>query len=1767
MDKGIASSVLVISILLLSGFQSLISFAPITDGNVEPSSDEWISSPSSTPPEPPAGPEMSAPNQFMKNMGQLADDDIILYSRGGHLRAGFCAGYIIFDVRNGSKGYSYTMEFAFSNDPLPEGRGELPHGTNFFIGGESDWITSVPSYDEVIYRDLYDDIDMVFRIDDDGLKYDMIVHPGGDPSDIAMIYDGVFPSLKNGALVIDTPAGSVIEDPPRSYQGDGSEVESSYVLEGNILSFRVGDHDGGTDLVIDPGVRFSTYLGASNLDEVNDIAVDAAGNTYVVGTTKSSSFPTTRGAYDVTANSGDDVFVTKLNASGDRLIYSTYLGGSGDDAGFGIDIDSSGNAYVVGRTSAASFPTANSFRTTFGGNTDGFITKIGSSGTSLVYSALIGGWSQDGAYDVVVDSSGRAIVTGYAGWFWSNWGNQWRFPTTSGAYDRTFNGNQNTYDVFLMRVSASGGSMDFSTLIGSSGNEYGYAVSYDENDNYFVTGETNSNNFPTTSGAFDRTRSGLDAFVSKFNQYGSSLLASTFLGGGGTERGWGLDVDTSGRPYVTGETNSNNFPTTADGYDRTPNGNYDAFVTVLNSDLSGLYNSTYVGGSSSDSGQDLFLGSDGAAYVTGSTQSSNFPVSSEALQSSSGGGTDAFVTVLNMTAGGLVYSTYFGGSGTDIGKGVRVDDDGLIFIGGHTGSQDLIVSLDAYDRTQNGNVDGFVTRFYPADFSPSSLTADPGYFHVNLSWSPPSSSIMEMFDIIGYRIYRAIGSGAFAPLTLTGNTTTYNDTINYFISRTYRYRVTAVFDSIGESKYSNMVSASPLVTPMPNDPTAIEGDLFVNITWQPIASVYMSIFNLSYHVYRGLSPSFLTDLGSVGLNDHYNDTDIAPHPRVYYYAVSYVLEGIGESNLTSPLSAKPNTPPSEPEPVNITPGNLEMDISWQEPSDDGGYPVNGYTIFRGLTKDTMSNWRWVDASTMNVTDTSIIPGRIYYYQVTAGNRLGSSGRSYTVSALGQTVPSAPTKLMTIGGDGEVQVMWDRPDEMWDLPLTGYRLEIERENLSSPISIYLPPDINTYHDTVENGDDNMYRLSALNIHGEGAQAGPVHGMGRGIPGPAISPFSVPGDGEVKLVWSGFSSDGGSPMESVKVYRGDDIYTPTLVAVLPPMTREYTQSGLRNGHTYFYWISGVNALGEGPVSAPVKAIPGRVPGPVTDLSVVPGLERVDLDWSMPLDNGGREVTGYRIYRGTSVYNMIPVASVQSSEMAYSDAYLEPHMTYLYSISALNSLGEGPLSPPAAVEVKGRASPPVIVNISSSAKSVSLNWTAPSDDGGSAVTGYRVEFREEGETEWGHIDVDGTGANIGGMTSGDTYIFRVMARTNISFGLPSEEVSVIIGILPEPPSALLVMPGSHVISLRWTPVPLSDRSMVSYRIYMAVNGSPFNLLAEVDRIEDSFMVDGLMTGVEYTFSISSVNLIGEGEMSSNRTVLLKGPPGAPSALWVSRQGSDRIVIEWLPPVDTGGSAITEYRIFRGSRLDSMAEMASSTTTTFEDTGVEGGRTYYYMVKARNSEGMGPGSEPVRAYTIHAPGKPTSLETEVHSDKVVIRWAPPADDGGSEILGYIVYRSDDGGSPHVLAELGPGYSEYTDRSVGSGGYTYSVAAVNTYGRGPGASGDVEVPSRLIRSAAALGISFLIPLVIFLFIAFLPGYLRKRRLRKEEMKAKEAAIREQQTSVSGLRPHSLDQLPLGRMPPRVPTLGTAQTHEAPRLPSFRLLPPHWKNGPSRAVT
>jgi hypothetical protein len=609
--------------------------------------------------------------------------------------------------------------------PAFRAEGEFPGKVNYFIGNNpSRWRTNIPTYARVRLEEVYPGIDLAYYGNLHELEYDLVVAPSANPSAVKLAFEGAdnIEVDQTGELILYLSGRQVRLHRPRVYQelqGARKEIAAQYRLKwptenpapGELpqVAFAVAAYDTTRPLVIDPVVVYSTYLGGSGNDLLwAPLAVDSKGSAYIAGVTWSVDFPT-KTPFQATLRGVYNGFVTKLSPAGDAILYSTYLGGSGETDTYGIVVDAASSAYVTGSTSASSFPTVNPVQAALAGARNVFVAKLSPDGMALDFSTYLGGSGSDYGSSIALDNATNVYVTGLA--YSTN------FPTTN-AFQPDYRSGNGSH-VFVAKLDTRTPRLVYSTYLGGSSHENGEGVAVDAAGHAYVVGYTASSDFPTQNAVQPASGGANDAFVAKFSTSGSELEYSTYLGGSGDDNAARIAIDTNGSAFVTGNTLSLDLATTPQAFQRAFGGGQyrgDAFVAKLNPAGSALEYLTYLGGGDDDSGKGIALDGAGNAYVAGYTSSADFPTV-DPIQAQNGvspGDSTAFVSKLSSDGAALLWSTYFGGSRYTDTQGVAVDSGGAVYFAGRTQSFNFPLQ-DAVQTTFGGPPqDAFVVKLAEA---------------------------------------------------------------------------------------------------------------------------------------------------------------------------------------------------------------------------------------------------------------------------------------------------------------------------------------------------------------------------------------------------------------------------------------------------------------------------------------------------------------------------------------------------------------------------------------------------------------------------------------------------------------------------------------------------------------------------------------------------------------------------------------------------------------------------------------------------------------------------------------------------------------------------------------------------------------------------------------------------------------------------------------------------------------------------------------------
>jgi hypothetical protein len=640
------------------------------------------------------------PLWFEPNLGQTPDDvDFLARAPGYSLFIGGDRAVVGLGTGPDGDTGSIRMRLVGADPATPALPAEpLPARAHYFTGADpADWVTDVPTFGRVEYRNVYPGIDIAWHGLSGRPEYDLAVGPGADPGRILLAFDGArdLRIAPDGDLLLGVPGGIVRHEAPVVYQEIGTQrhpVDGRYVLDGpGRVGFDLGPFDPFHTLVIDPAIVYATQIGdvtSGGNEEVIGVEVDPEGNAFVTGFTTSSDFPVTEGAFDQSVGGVYDAFVLKLDPAGD-IVWATFLGGSDWEQGRGIAVDG-GGVWVTGLTRSTNFPTRRAFQPAFGGGWDAFVTRLNPQGSALVSSTYLGGsdfensdgadfLARQGVGGVGVDGRGNGVVTG--------WTVSVDFPTVNAMQPEIGGGNCAPSgvckDAFLAKFTPQG-NVVFSTYFGGPGTDFGHGVAVQPAGQMVLLGETGGPGLlPTTPGAFQPRPAGItDYFVTKVNRRGSGLVYSSYLGGEGSEfAGSEVAVDGDGSAYVTGMTASFQFPTTPGAFQEEKAGDLEATVTKVNSAGTAMAYSTYLGGLDDELGDGITVDSAGRASITGRTTSGgSYPEVNE-LEACSAA-PEAIATTMSADGSAVLFSTCLGNV---MREGASIAElDGDLFVGGIT---------------------------------------------------------------------------------------------------------------------------------------------------------------------------------------------------------------------------------------------------------------------------------------------------------------------------------------------------------------------------------------------------------------------------------------------------------------------------------------------------------------------------------------------------------------------------------------------------------------------------------------------------------------------------------------------------------------------------------------------------------------------------------------------------------------------------------------------------------------------------------------------------------------------------------------------------------------------------------------------------------------------------------------------------------------------------------------------------------------------------
>lgn len=1334
---------------------------------------------------------------FTENIGQCSNQDVIFTAQGDPLSIALTQHEILFYLTDAESGLSssFRLRLLNSNPVIPIGIGRMDHLTNFLLGNDaSEWRRGAINFREVVYPNIYKNIDLRLYIDEGRFKYEFICFASSSIDCLELEYEGIT-GLEieeiSGDMLIKTDSGSIRDSRPFVYQSiddEVIEVPSTFrIVKDTIWTTEIcGEYISSIPLVIDPGLKFSTFLGGISTEYSVAVDCDEEGYVYVSGNTLSPDFPVTPGAYlNKTTPNNYSRYLAKFEPDLSDLVFLTFFGppdgwGNDDDIAThqGVHVLSDGSILHVSGTFYDDYPiTGNALMQTHSGSMDIIIQRFNEDGTDLFYGTYYGGSGSDDAITSLVDDDDDLYILGST--------DSVDYPTSQGAFCSTSMGGQ---DIFLTKMAYPYTSVEFSTLVSGPGDEWGEHISLDSSGNIIIAADTTMDGFPTTPDAYNRSFSGGpgDGIIVKMDSTGSDILYSTYLGGSGWDWCMGAFESASGGFHISSISFSSDFPTTPDSISNESNGGVEFCYSEIDADGDLVY-STYLGGRSFDAlYSNMYDPMSGRFYFSGLTYSYDFPTKPGCYDPYYRGYGDIFLLAFDVNDKDIDYGSFIGGTNVELvgtPNSMSLNSDGSVTLVGEVVSDDFPVTSRGFSTTKQTESDAFILTIDPEAVdvpkAPEGLSIEMDSTQLHLTWN---ESMNESYVNLGYSLYWGIKQGNISNVISIGDVTTHTH-INLTNGQRYYYQIAAI-NSMGEGQRSDIESAVPMDFPSaPMDPMTSTGNWSVILTWDPPNDLRGGTLQ-GYTIFRGETSDNMEEIGSTqGPGESFTDwpDDLG---KPYVYAVAARNErGLGEMSVGVPIT--PLGPPSVPLNLTLAPGNGEVHLSWSPPTSTGGSILIGFRVYFGYEMDDLSLLSFTLPTDLSYQHTGLINGVEVYYAVSAFNGVGEGNATTQLSAIPVGPPKTPQNPDATPGDGQVLLAWDPPEGTGGLPITGYKVlyGISQDDLNSVSENHEgSPAIIT---GLENGVVYLFSVIATNQIGDGEGSVIVHATPLGVPGvPTDFRVEYTKDG-VLIAWKAPEDTGKAPIISHMVMRGTS--PSEMVDILNVF--QYTQAiddSVMNGVTYYYSVYAFNIVSKGDASGQLSITIPTLPDAPKDLTAFIGPKQVLLTWSPPSNDGGSEILSFIVMRGHQEDLMSEIARLVGTEFTDSDILFGE--VYLYKVMAMNMIGIGDATPVISVTPLPAPAAPGNLKVELRGDDVVLKWTAPAGDHG-LITKYIVLRGPTGEDLSTIAEVDGQTKTYTdkGVPKGKSYYYSVRAESETGEGEPAPPIKLKV---PSPSNPMLIL-----------------------------------------------------------------------------------------------------------------------------------------------------------------------------------------------------------------------------------------------------------------------------------------------------------------------------------------------------------------------------------------
>ena len=965
---------------------------------------------------------------------------------------------------------------------------------------------------------------------------------------------------------------------------------------------------------------------------------------------------------------------------------------------------------------------------------------------------------------------------------------------------------------------------------------------------------------------------------------------------------------------------------------------------------------------------------------------------------------------------------------------------------------------------------------------------------IKVDWDRPAETGGS--QVTGYRVqarkdgedtYRELRSGSVA------------DTVTAFshgglqAGETWHYLVSAMNDAgIGPTKATT--GTTKREGRVPGAPTGLrataDGDDAIDLRWTAPTDVGTSAISGYKIQYSSDGTTGWTNLvaNTNSTSTSYTDSPLQPNTTRHYRVAAINATGTGGySNVDhATTEAEASDPPDPPRNLTATAASSsQINLSWNAPADDNGSAVTGYRI--EVSDNAGSSWTDLVANTGSTATThphsGLNPNTTRHYRVSAINSAGTGNPSNVASATTTAnVPGRPTGLTaTAQGQNRIDLSWTAPTDDGGSDIVGYRIEVSLQRTTGWIVLVADTeadDTEWEHTGLDAGSTRYYRVSAINSAGPGRASNVAFATTDArVPS---APRSLTANHQqtthtIYLQWTASSDDGGAPITGYEVEVTVDLDSIwTVLDTTATSFPSYEHTGLEPGSTRYYRVSAINSAGTGPVSNVASATTRAVlPGAPTNLTATAnGSNQIDLSWTAPADDGGADITSYRIYFSTTngLTWTILEGTTGSNATTWSHMGLSPATTLHYRVSAFNSEGEGPQSDTASAMTDAiPPDPPTeLIATKRGTSQIDLVWTPPVNTGGVPLKGYRIEVSADGGSQWEILEANTASLSAKyphtGLAPASTRHYRVSAINTADLVSEASNVdsATTDATTPDPPTDLTAeADGTSQIDLDWTaPDYDGGADITGYRIEVSTDrGNVWRDLVEnTESTATSYEHTGLAPASTRHYRVSAVNRVGPGDPSNTAEATTDATvPNAPLGLTATAKDHSQINLDWDAPDFDGGAAITGYRIEvsadAGTTWTNLVADTDSTVTEYSHTGLNPATTRHYRVSAINEIGTGEPSNVADATTdAIAPNPPTNLEATASAPtRIDLTWSAPLYDGGAPVTGYRIEVSEDGIAwTDLQRNTGVSLTNYAHIGLQPGSTRfYRVSAINVAGTG----------------------------------------------------------------------------------------------------------------------